>query len=411
MKITISSPDGLGDFVLRIPMIRALQDAGHQLQIFLRQPAAALASEVLSGVALHEIAADPNLESTRRRRNPFRAEHAAILKFQPDLYVAPLFALNFFDEVWMECNRSSVPVAGFSTPDEFHTSGTVGDPAKLSSCFQIKVEVPVGLPELEKNRFLGSSILGFDLPLLPPKITPGIAALDEAHSLLARHGLKEGGYWVACVGGRSGLKMKDWGEINWKKFFSSIMPTDGRSLLFLGNTKEWESIERIRSQGFSSINLADTPPSIPISLALLSMSCGYVGRDSGVMHLATALERPLLAAYGGGHWGRFLPSSGPAIAVTQAMSCRMCDFSCPHEQPHCITGIRMETMISAWERLPMAKGVEIMEQGINPLIDCISSEEAFTFAMAEDKARRERSAILRSEGVISRFLRERFGIH
>ena len=71
----------------------------------------------------------------------------------------------------------------------------------------------------------------------------------------------------------------------------------------------------------------------------------------------------------------------------------------------------METMISAWERLPMAKGVEIMEQGINPLIDCISSEEACTFAMAEDKARRERSAVLRSEGVISRFLRERFGIH
>ena len=46
MKITMSSPDGLGDFVLRIPMIRALQDAGHQVQLFLRQPAAALAPEV-----------------------------------------------------------------------------------------------------------------------------------------------------------------------------------------------------------------------------------------------------------------------------------------------------------------------------------------------------------------------------
>ena len=39
MKITISSPDGLGDFILRVPMLRALGDRGHALQMFLRRPA------------------------------------------------------------------------------------------------------------------------------------------------------------------------------------------------------------------------------------------------------------------------------------------------------------------------------------------------------------------------------------
>ena len=407
----MSSPDGLGDFVLRIPMIRALQDAGHQVQLFLRQPAAALAPEVLSGIELQEITVDPNLEITRRKRNPFRSEHEAIRKFQPDLYVAPLFALNFFDEIWMECNDGIVPVAGFSTRGEFRPSGTIGDPARVASNFQIKVEVPVGLPELEKNRLLGSAILGIELPKIPPQITPGIAAMEEARSLLARQGLEEGGYRVACVGDRSGLRMKDWGENNWREFFSSIIPADGRPLLFLGNPKEWESIERIRSENYSSLNFAGAPPPIPASLSLLSMSCGYVGRDSGVMHMAAALGKPLLAAYGGGHWGRFLPSSGPAIAVTQTMSCRMCDFSCPHEHPYCITEIRMETMRAAWERLPMTKNVEIMEQGIDPLMDSVSSGKARAFAMAAEMARRERSAALRSEGIISRFLRERFGVH
>jgi len=89
----------------------------------------------------------------------------------------------------------------------------------------------------------------------------------------------------------------------------------------------------------------------------------------------------------------------------------MCDFSCPHEQPHCITGIRMETMRSAWERLPMTNGVEIMEQGINPLMDSVSSEKARAFTMTAEKSRRERSSALRSEGIISRFLRKRFGVH
>jgi ADP-heptose:LPS heptosyltransferase len=39
MRITISSPDGLGDFVLRMPFFEALRDAGHDLQIFMRPPA------------------------------------------------------------------------------------------------------------------------------------------------------------------------------------------------------------------------------------------------------------------------------------------------------------------------------------------------------------------------------------
>ena len=71
----------------------------------------------------------------------------------------------------------------------------------------------------------------------------------------------------------------------------------------------------------------------------------------------------------------------------------------------------METMRAAWERLPMTKNVEIMEQGIDPLMDSVSSGKARAFAMAAEMARRERSAALRSEGIISRFLRERFGVH
>ena len=402
MKITISSPDGLGDFILRIPMLQALRDAGHELQLFMREPAAGLAASLLPNAELHMIEADPYHEQTRKKRNPFRREQEAIHRFQPDLYVAALFSLNYIDEVWMESNKTLVPVAGFSTSDAFWPSGTICDPKELAAGFQIKINVPASVAEIEKNRLLGSAILGIDLPEIPPKLRPGTADLDAARIILKSHNLMEGEYWITCVGGRSGLKMKDWGERNWEVFFESVAKGNGSPILFLGNPKEWASIERIRAGKFRSVNLASTPPPIAVSLALATLSCGYVGRDSGVMHMTAAAGRPVLAAYGGGHWGRFFPSSGPAVVVTQMMACRMCNFACVHEQPHCVTGISMESMLAAWERLQNARGVEILEQSSDPGLDTVAFKDALEFAMKHDFEVRRHGALTRSSGLFGR---------
>ncbi len=405
MRISISSPDGLGDFILRLPMLRALRNEGHELQLFLREPAAALAVEFFPECESHVVAVDPYDESVQKKRNPFIKEHALIRSFKPDLYAACLFTLNFFDEVWMESGNAEIPVAGFTTADLFWPSGTNTDPRKISEQFTIKVEVPVSLPELEKNRLFGSKILGFDLPKTSPELTPGSASLETARDILKSHGLKEREYWVACMGVRSGLRMKDWGEANWKIFLESVLPGADLPVLFLGNPKEWESIERIRSGSIHSVNLAAFPPSIPVSHALVALSSGYIGRDSGVMHMAAASGRPVLAAYGGGHWGRFLPSSGPALAVTQSMSCRMCHFYCPYEQPHCITGISMESMLAAWEKLPATRGVGIVEQPHNPLLNTLPVTETLAFASACEHRQKNEAVKARRGGFISRILR------
>jgi len=399
MKITISSPDGLGDFILRIPMITALREAGHELQLMLRQPAASLAEEVFPDLERCEIAADPYNQEIRKKWNPFRSEQEAIREFRPDLYVASAFALTFFDEVWMERNKGSVPVAGFVAWERFWPSGTITDPRALASGFQIKVEVPVALPDLEKNRLLGSAILKRELPPASPQLEPSRQAVHEARRILTAHGLEEGGYWVACVGGRAGLLMKDWGEANWREFLAKVSLESGRPVVFLGNSKEWESIERICAGMSSSVNLAGDPPPLAVSLALVAMSRGYLGRDSGVMHLAAAAGCPVLAAYGGGHWGRFFPSSGPAVVVSRFMSCRGCNFSCPHEAPHCVTGITMESMLEGWRRLSSVNGVEILEQSPDPKLDVITAWEACAFAVKREADERSKAAKARSRGV------------
>jgi len=395
----------MGDFILRIPMIRSLLDAGHELQIFLREPASSLAEGVFPEAEVQRIVADPYHAETRKKRNPFKREHQAIRGFRPDLYVAALFSLNFFDEIWMECNRGHVPIAGFTTQEDFWTSGTIREPGVIAEQFRTRVDVPVDLPELEKNRRLGSAILGVDLPGVTPRLTPDQHSLKKARILLKEYGIGERDYLIGCVGGRSGLKMKDWGEENWRRFFKAVLPSDGQQILFLGNPKESASIQRIGSGDFRSVNLSLDPPPIGVSLALAALSSGYVGRDSGVMHMASATGRPVLAAYGGGHWGRFFPSSGPAVVVTQAMSCRMCNFFCPHERPYCITGISMETMLAGWEKFPMARGVEILEQAPDPKLDVILASEVHALAMKCEADERNRAAKARSRGVFLGLLR------
>ena len=96
MKITISSPDGLGDFVLRMPFFEALRDAGHDLQIFMRPPAFDLARAVLPAARIEKISEDPYARLVRFRRNPFAAELKKIPAFAPDLFVVAPFSTQLF---------------------------------------------------------------------------------------------------------------------------------------------------------------------------------------------------------------------------------------------------------------------------------------------------------------------------
>ena len=114
MRITVSSPDGLGDFVLRMPLFEALREAGHDLRIFMRQPAADLAAEVLPDARIEKIGEDPYARLVRFRRNPFAAELKKIAAFSPDLLVIALFQHSFFDEVLLVQDSQATEGGGLS---------------------------------------------------------------------------------------------------------------------------------------------------------------------------------------------------------------------------------------------------------------------------------------------------------
>ncbi len=354
MRITISSPDGLGDFVLRIPLFEALCDAGHDLQIFMRPPALELASAVLPAARIEKIGEDPYARLVRFRRNPFDLDVKKIARFAPDLFVLALFQHSFFDEICLSKLPKRLRVAGFRSADAFWSTQANIAPQELANRFDTWVEVETDIPELEKNRLLACAILGSGVPSRPARISPPPRAINDARSTLRQYNICENEYWVVCAGSRPGLEIKDWGEANWIAALSQIASETRAPFLFLGNEAEAPSIERIRNglpRGFSHFNLAKSPPPILTTLGIVALSAGFVGRDSGPMHLAAACARPFLAVSSGWLWGRFFPETSGAVIVSRKVPCQGCLGYCHLPEPLCVRRVTVQQFLDGWQLL------------------------------------------------------------
>jgi ADP-heptose:LPS heptosyltransferase len=354
MKISISSPDGLGDFVLRIPFFEALCDAGHDLQIFMRPPAFELATALLPNVRVEMLGEDPYTRLARFRRNPFRSELKKISVFAPDLFVIALFQHSFFDEICVSKLPRNLKVAGFRCMDGFWGTQANTAPQEIADRFAIWAEVKTSSPELEKNRLLASAILGSSVPASPVKLSSPASGLSEARRVLQAHGVEEREYWVVCAGSRPGLEVKDWGEANWAGALSQIALETQAAFVFIGNEAEAPSIDRIRAalpETCVHFNLARHPPPIVTTLGVIALSMGFVGRDSGPMHLAAACARPILALFSGCMWGRFFPETQGSVIVSRGVPCQGCLGYCHLPEPFCVRRVTVEQFLEGWRLL------------------------------------------------------------
>jgi ADP-heptose:LPS heptosyltransferase len=382
MKITIGSPDGLGDFILRLPLIEGLREAGHELQILLRPPAFDLAQVALPGCRVVKIEKDPYAPAVQAQGFPFRSEHREIETFAPDLYLAAPFNISFFDQVWVERHSGDARMAGFACASGTRFCPTTCDPERIAARFSITAAVDPFLPEGEKNHTLLETLLGKSVAKKSPVLAAREADLAEARKILAAHGIAEGAYWVACVGHRPGIASKDWGEKNWSGFFQENFAN--RSVLFLGNAREAESIARIAQSLPASArfaNLASAPPPLPVSLALAQLSAGYVGRDSGVMHLAAAVGKPVFAVFSGAFGARFWPQADRGAVVVQDWPCRECESFCAHDAGHCVHALPPEAVSAAWTDFENRSGPGLTVRKV-PL------PEGVARALAEEASRR-----------------------
>lgn len=116
---------------------------------------------------------------------------------------------------------------------------------------------------------------------------------------------------------------KIWPAAHWQDLISRLL-NEGCRLAVLGDQRERVYTEQLLS-GFGDAVLNLTGKlSIPEAALVISMSKGLICHDSGLMHVANALDVPLLSLYGPTDYSRTRPLGKQSHVIRLDLDCMPC---------------------------------------------------------------------------------------
>ncbi len=263
-KILVVRGGAIGDFILTLPVLAALREQFPETHL-----------EVLGYPHIAQLARAGGLvEETRS------IEARALASF-----FARQGELN--EELSTYFNSFSIIISYLYDPDDFfklnvaRCSGAqfIQGPHRPDEAEKIHA-TEVFLKPLERLAVFGAD------PVPRLKLAP------------AQNGARlAGGRWLGLHPG-SGSEAKNWPERNWSELLGLLAAKTDFQLLLVGGEAEGERLKRLAAvlpderyrilQSASLVELAQT----------LHMAAGFVGHDSGITHLAAALDLPNLVLWG-----------------------------------------------------------------------------------------------------------------
>jgi ADP-heptose:LPS heptosyltransferase/SAM-dependent methyltransferase len=356
MRILASNPDTLGDLVLRQPMYRALREAGHELMLVVRGSVEPLARHVAPGARTVVLPAEVYADDVEQHWEQFEGTFRAAREFAPDVLLVAPYRWTPFEERLAAALPTGVRRVGMS--GHLYSGDPHAGAARVSAMrFDVVAEVGEDQAEIEKNAALCAAVLGEPPRPVDPQLTAGGAALASAELTLARLGLEPGAYWVGCVGGTAHVSIKTWPAEHWGRVLGEWVRRSGRRFLFVGLSEERPAADAVRRAMADAIGddaaarhaalWLEPGATIDDLLALTQLSAGYVGHDTGPMHIAAAMGKPVVAVFGGGTWPRFRPAVEPSVAVTVGVPCVGCGWACSFSTSHCIKQVPVDEVMRA----------------------------------------------------------------
>ncbi|GHD68626.1 lipopolysaccharide heptosyltransferase II [Jeongeupia chitinilytica] len=183
------------------------------------------------------------------------------------------------------------------------------------------------------------------------KIDPAARA-----ATLAKLGLDTAKPIVACCPGAEYGPAKRWPARHFAEFARKRMAR-GEQVWLFGSNKDAEIAGEIAALAPGVINLA-SQTSLAEAIDLMSLAAVAVCNDSGLMHVAAALNVPLAAVYGSSSPGFTPPLTDHAEIVSLQLSCSPCfKRTCPLEHMNCLNQLDADRVDAAVERLIPVKPV------------------------------------------------------
>jgi len=149
---------------------------------------------------------------------------------------------------------------------------------------------------------------------------------------------------------------KRWSKEGFAKVAEHLTKSHNAWVAMIGGGGDIELCETIMKLAQSEIHSFAGKFSLVESAALLSLCSGFVGNDSGMLHLAQAFKKPVVGIYGPTviELGYF-PIEENSIVIEKPIPCRPCTHNglnhCPKKHFLCMQSICSEDVISGIDTL------------------------------------------------------------
>ncbi|RFP12186.1 lipopolysaccharide heptosyltransferase II [Duganella sp. BJB475] len=171
-----------------------------------------------------------------------------------------------------------------------------------------------------------------------PKPRMQVSAAQIA-AVLQRHGLDPARPLVAFAPGAEFGGAKRWPAAHFAGLAQAILARDGATqIVLLGSPKDQPACAEVAAgvAGGAMFNLAGST-SLAEAIALIAASAAVVANDSGLLHIASALNRPVVALYGPTDPDHAPPFSDLAAALSLRLACAPCkQRECPLGHQDCM---------------------------------------------------------------------------
>jgi ADP-heptose:LPS heptosyltransferase len=124
--------------------------------------------------------------------------------------------------------------------------------------------------------------------------------------------------------------------------------------------------------------LLGAPARLPAVAARIAAAGGYLGVDTGLVHLAAAYGVPGATVFGGGTWPSYAPWAPRSAGVVAPIPCFGCDWDCAFGRPFCIEGVDVDSVVTAFEDVCSEHGGEPLVR----LLDRYTAREKTIFEAA-----------------------------
>lgn len=372
-SIVYIRPDTIGDLVIFTSALAQLQtawpDARHTLLV--RPGYEALAPLFPANLHWEVAPINPFTEQPGASRPKLARVLSSLEKLAPDILVAA--TLN---RTWLE----SAIAAHFPRARRVALGRGAVDPLfanrlKLelgvdpAAAFNEIVEAQESALDWENNHRLADALAGRPLARENPAISVPSDATTRGRELLSKLGLAPKNFAAVFVGGLANVPIKAWPYPKFGELVQAMESKHHLPALILAHETEAtaarEVAERARALGGTQRAIwLGRDGEIGLLAALLSEAKLYVGHDTGAMHIAAAVGRPVVGIFGGGHWPRFRPVGRQTVSVVEPLPCFGCNWDCRFGDAPCVKTLTTADVLAGVERVlasPEAAFNEVIE--------------------------------------------------